>query len=58
MFRDDLFAQPTGRTIEPIETPAGTVLSRSMMAGEKDKFDLAAAKDGKFRAAGAGHGLR
>jgi hypothetical protein len=50
MFRDDLFAQPAGRTIEPVETPAGRTFIRSLMAGEKDRFDIAAAKSGEFRA--------
>lgn len=49
-FRDELFAQPAERTIESVETPAGKTFVRSLMAGEKDKFDRAAHQRGRFRA--------
>ena len=50
MFRDQLFARPADRTIEPVETPAGTTYVRTLMVGEKDQFDVGAAKDQMFRA--------
>lgn len=49
-FRDELFSRPADRVIEPVETPAGPTFVRTLMCGEKDSFDLGAAKDGMFRA--------
>lgn len=49
-FRDDLFSHPSERTIEAVETPAGTTYVRTLMVGEKDRFDVSSAKDGQFRA--------
>ena len=50
MFRDDLFAASTDRVIEPVETPAGKTFVRTLMVGEKDRFDTQAAKSKMFRA--------
>lgn len=50
MFKEALFAASADRIIEPVETPAGKTYIRSLMAGEKDKFDVGASKDGMFRA--------
>ena len=49
-FRDTVFSRPTERTIEPVETPAGRTYVRTLMVGEKDQFDIVAAKDKMFRA--------
>ena len=41
MFKEALFAQPTNRAIEPVETSAGRTYVRALNLEEKDEFDLA-----------------
>ncbi len=48
MFREQLLSQ-TSRVIEPVVTPCGLTFVRSLTAGEKDRYDLEARKDGKYR---------
>lgn len=48
MFRD-IISNGHAVEIEPVETPLGPTFVRTISAGEKDDYDVNAAKDGRFR---------
>lgn len=50
MFKDTLYSQPAGRTIEPVQTPAGLTYVRTLMTGEKDQLEIESGKDKMIRA--------